>query len=380
MLKSLHIKNYRNLKDFRLDSVDRVNLITGKNNTGKSTLLEAIVIYATKGNPANLEQILEQHGELMRQSVRQYGRKFTEEEYYKALSSLFTNRIAGFEPEDYISIGEIEDNLFKELPVSTGSVVLRFVKYFNELRKSEEGNLFRQRIIFEDEKLKEDLKLGFQISINNVYERLYPLDNFNFRQLGYGERVNTNNHQFIKTANIDRKINSQLFDEITLTDKERFVIDALRIIEPQTERIAFVENDSRISERVAVIKLKNSKDIYPLKSMGDGINRILTIILALINSEDGFLMIDEFENGLHYTVQEQLWRIIFKLSVDLNVQVFATTHSEDCISGFERVLNSSEVSASGKLIRMDNIDGIIKKTMFSPDELKIANEQDIELR
>lgn len=62
MLKSLHIKNYRNLEDFRLDSVDRVNLITGKNNTGKSTLLEAIVIYATKGNPANLEQILEQHG------------------------------------------------------------------------------------------------------------------------------------------------------------------------------------------------------------------------------------------------------------------------------------------------------------------------------
>jgi AAA15 family ATPase/GTPase len=71
--------------------------------------------------------------------------------------------------------------------------------------------------------------------------------------------------------------------------------------------------------------------------MGDGMNRILTIILALVNSDNGCLLIDEFENGLHYTVQENLWRIIFHLSKELNIQVFATTHSEDCIKGFQSV-------------------------------------------
>ena len=65
--------------------------------------------------------------------------------------------------------------------------------------------------------------------------------------------------------------------------------------------------------------------------MGDGINRILTIILAMVNCENGYLLIDEFENGLHYSVQEKLWEIIFYLAKRLNIQVFATTHSNDTI-------------------------------------------------
>jgi len=117
-----------------------------------------------------------------------------------------------------------------------------------------------------------------------------------------------------------------------------------------------------------------------LRSMGDGINRILTIILALVNAENGFLLLDEFENGLHYTVQKQLWEIIFKLSQKLNVQVFATTHSNDCISGFENVLNSSTNTVSGKLIRLDNVNGVIKQVEFSPKEIEIANDQNIEVR
>jgi len=114
--------------------------------------------------------------------------------------------------------------------------------------------------------------------------------------------------------------------------------------------------------------------------MGDGINRVLTIILALVNSDNGFLLIDEFENGLHYTVQKQLWEIIFKLSYILQIQVFATTHSEDCISGFEQTLNNSQNQSMGKLIRLDNKNGNIVQVEFNANELKIADEQDIEIR
>lgn len=114
--------------------------------------------------------------------------------------------------------------------------------------------------------------------------------------------------------------------------------------------------------------------------MGDGINRILTIILALVNSENGYLLIDEFENGLHYSVQADLWEIVFFLAERLNIQVFATTHSEDCISGFEQVLNEALTTASGHLIRLDRIDGEIRQTSFDPEEMKLAGEKDIELR
>lgn len=88
MLKSLYIRNYRNLRDFKLEALDRVNLITGKNNTGKSSLLEAIVIYASKGDLYEIEKIIEQHGE----SLQRNDRANTEQLNFEALSGLHPHR------------------------------------------------------------------------------------------------------------------------------------------------------------------------------------------------------------------------------------------------------------------------------------------------
>ena len=76
------------------------------------------------------------------------------------------------------------------------------------------------------------------------------------------------------------------------------------IVEKSIDRLTFISDNER--ERYAIVKKKDFERTFPLKSMGDGINRILTIILALLNVENGYLFIDEFENGLHYTVQEDL--------------------------------------------------------------------------
>jgi AAA15 family ATPase/GTPase len=83
--------------------------------------------------------------------------------------------------------------------------------------------------------------------------------------------------------------------------------------------VAFVEaRHQRRGDRVAIAKISGEK--VPFKSMGDGINRILHIILSMVNAQDGYLLIDEFENGLHYSVQEQVWKVIFSLAKSLNVQ------------------------------------------------------------
>jgi AAA15 family ATPase/GTPase len=113
--------------------------------------------------------------------------------------------------------------------------------------------------------------------------------------------------------------------------------------------------------------------------MGDGINRILSIVLAAVNADNGVLLIDEFENGLHHSVQQQLWEVIFKLSELLNIQVFVTTHSNDCISGFEEVLNQ-ESGASGKLIRLERKTAGIRTVEFDSKELEIATDNNIETR
>ncbi|MDR1897302.1 MAG: AAA family ATPase [Prevotellaceae bacterium] len=377
MFDSLNIKNYRNLEYITIDSLRRVNLITGKNNTGKSTILEALAIYATKGDLSMIYQLLEERGEGYKQKNTNNS---SLEINIQVFASLFTNRKAGFDMADAISIGNLENTLFGKNPSSENHLSLRFVKYMDEVQKDEQGNTIRRRRLIQNNTKKhlDEYKIGLEIKTGDISQML-PLDEdkrpYRLGIKGFG---NSDNVQFIRTKNIDRGINGNLFDNITLTEKEQYVVEALKIIEPQTERIAFIEETQ--GERSAVIKLSDSQRILPLQSMGDGINRILTIILALVNADNGFLLIDEFENGLHHTVQEQLWNIIFRLSQKLNIQVFATTHSEDCIRGFEHILNSSDDVLSGKLIRLDNKNGKIKQVEFDANELRIANEQDIDVR
>lgn len=362
MLNSLYISNYRNLKELKIDSIDQINLIAGKNNTGKSTILEAIAIYASKGDLNYILQLLRNRGEYSRQQEPDNIVRSN----IRALSSLFTDRIVGFNAENTIRIGTA-DNTFD----------LRFIKYIDEFQKNEQGiNVKRMNVISnkDQDKIK-NYKIGLDISTNGMFV-IFPVEE---HFVGHVNLFTSDKFQFIKTVNIDSEVNGKLFDAIALTEKEYYVIDALKIIEPKAEKIAFVtEENSRT--RKAVIKLSGITEVLPLKSMGDGINRILTIILALVNAENGFLLIDEFENGLHYSVQEQLWEIIFSLSKKLNVQIFVTTHSNDCISGFERALNSPGNIVKGRLIRLDNVQGSIKQVEFLPEELKIANEQEIEVR
>lgn len=363
MLHSLDIKNYRNLESLEIHSLGRVNLITGKNNTGKSTLLEAVAIHTMGGDFPLIEQLLEDRGEPFK-----YGEAQSVETKIKVLSSLFHNRNIGFDEVNAILIGGGQD--------SKDSTSLRLVKYVEDIITEQDGSITRKKRLLQHgtDATLEDLQIGFEAKTGSQQRYILPLA----AKTGIYFFRFQNNIQIINTKSTGKDTNDSLFDNIALTDKEQSVIEALKIIEPLTERIAFVEDATK--KRNAVIKLSNSSTTLPLQSMGDGINRILTIILAMVNADKGYLLIDEFENGLHYSVQEKLWEIIFKLSEDLNIQVFATTHSNDCIQGFESVLNKQSDLSAGKLIRLDNKNGVIKQVEFDAQELKIAANQNIELR
>ena len=369
MLDSLYIKNFRNLKDFKIKSLERVNLMTGKNNTGKSTILEAIEIYATKADIETLIEQLENRGEIDKR-----GREENIEESIKSFCSLFHNRSIDFVNNDKITIGTTEETLFGNLLSSKNYVGIQIVKY-KEIE--DEGNTYRRRRIIEENDDINEYEVGLNIEFDNR-NSIIKFNNIVRHSRMFNRRKFFNSFQFIKTKSIEKQINSQLWDKITLTDKEQYVINALKIIEPNVERIAFIEGYK--NERSPVIKVKGEKQVLPLKSMGDGINRILTIILALVNAEGGTLLIDEFENGLHHTVQEQLWKMIFLLAKELDIQVFATTHSEDCIRGFENVLNDYDIDTNGKLIRLDRKGDKIVQVEFDKEELKVATDFDIEIR
>lgn len=122
----------------------------------------------------------------------------------------------------------------------------------------------------------------------------------------------------------------------------------------------------------------------PLGSMGDGMLRVLQIVLKVFAAQGGFLLIDEFENGLHYSVQEKIWNLIFELAEQLNIQVFATTHSWDCIESFSTVAIKHQKS-EGVLFRMGRSartsdHGKVIATVFDENQLLNITQADVEVR
>jgi predicted ATPase len=380
MLESIVIKNYRSLKNLQLEDLGKINLITGKNNTGKSTLLEAISMYASKGEISWIYEILEDRGETIRTSSGSI--KNPIETNINVLSSLFYGRRPSYDSKDAIFIGALDNTLFGPQTSSEKAVTLRLVKYREDTipEADERGveRLRRKRTNLESGDNSLDFKVGFEISASGL-TYMIPLEDERPYRLPYREILPRDIFQYVKNRNLDREINARLWDNVTLTEKETHVVEALKIVESNLERIAFVAKEESQRQRTAVIKLKNDNNVVPLRSMGDGINRILTFILALVNADNGYLLIDEFENGLHYSIQESLWKLIFQVAAIFNVQIFVTTHSQDCITAFENVLNQ-QTKVQGKLIRLENIDGLIKTIDFDKKELKIATDNDIETR
>ena len=342
-MKELTISNYKCLKNIEISDLKSVNLFTGKNNTGKSTILEAVALFAAKGDMHLVKIFLEERGELNNYSDKNSSTKANLE----LLSGFFYNRKIGFKEGNVISIDSDTDSFsmrFEE-KVSTGESN----KY---IFKTKAGAIERNFYLWE-----------------NLFEQLpspfFKLqDNFHFINSKGEDILNPNS--------------ASLWDKITLSEKENIVVEALQIIEPDIIRLSFIGENGFKNTRYPIVKLKDGT-LHPLKAMGDGINRILNLILALVNSDNGYLLIDEVENGLHYSVQEKLWEVMFEISARLNVQVFATTHSSDSINSFAKVLENNK-DYEGSLYRLARRGEEIKAYTFSTEEIMEASFQQINLR
>ena len=128
-----------------------------------------------------------------------------------------------------------------------------------------------------------------------------------------------------------------------------------------------------------MVKLNSHSRPVPLRSLGDGASRMLGVSMAFTSSRNGFLLIDEVENGIHYSLQHDFWRMVLQTAQANNVQVLATTHSWDCVSSFARAAIECE-EAEGILYRISRRYGELRAVEYPEDELKIAADQQIEVR
>ena len=386
MLDSLIIKNFRSLADFEVAKLGRVNLIVGKNNSGKSSVLEALRIYAGNGQRELLDSISAEHDERYR--VKETER--SEPDAPLPFQDFFTGRNFPADDDTAIQIGSALK------PEDVLRVQHVFLAEEREPVVDEVGETnirVRRRIVSKLQLQDETSELRQALQITKA-ERRYPpffLDTMSprFRPSSF-DLANTIPCSVIPTQFISLDELADEWDKIVLTDHEVIVKQALRIIAPEFENLTFVRNEdgrpvNRLSfQRSAKAKMSDVPRPVPLNSLGDGMLRVLQLALKLFSAKGGFLLVDEFENGLHFSVQEKIWALLFDMAEKLDIQIFATTHSWDCIESFTKAAVARQ-DIDGVLFRMgrsartsDN--GRIIATVFDETALANITQTDVEVR
>ena len=160
-------------------------------------------------------------------------------------------------------------------------------------------------------------------------------------------------------------------------------MDALNLIySDKVQRVAMVGDDIGVRSsmgRRPVVKLCDEPRPVSLQSLGEGAVRLFGVALALANSKDGFLLIDEAENGIHHSIQRDFWTMILKAAHQNNVQVLATTHSWDCVAGFAMAATEIE-EVDGALVRLEKKDDRIRAVEYPSYDLDVIAQQGIEVR
>ncbi len=371
-LPDLAISGFRGIEDLSISRLGCVTLIAGKNGVGKTTLLDAVRIYAAGGRYPVLADILREREELT-EDIDDDGNEILAPNW----EALFYGR--DISSDRSITIGPSRRVL--RLSIATAPLgKIEMMKWRNpspEYFSDEYVRVFR----IEFDSKKQDIPMSFLSSSLGAARAMS------------GRRSLSRNHQLLRDeeAKLPPEIRceslgpnllsdadmARFWDNVALTEDEVRAVQALQLIYGDSvQRVAMIGDRH---DRRAVVKIAGQTRPVPLHSLGDGAVRLFGVALALANSQDGFLVIDEAENGIHHSVQRDFWRMVLRTAHENNIQVLATTHSWSCVAGFAQATAELDETEDA-LVRIERGGDRLHAVEYSKKNLKAAADYGIEVR
>jgi predicted ATPase len=351
LLPKLWIKNYRLFRDFKIERLAKVNLIAGRNNVGKSALLEAAYLVGTQNPRDALLHVLTERGEQI--SGRRewilpplfFNYQLNQDSSIEIVSGNRRFRIYVPDREEWATIAE-------RLSLGRLEAVSNRDTFLIRIEHSGGDGSFD---LLSTEGVMQELRRPVLPRWKYEPDQVYLIRGTDSLYRRYDEL-------------------SAWWDEIALTPQADTVMEILKIIEPELQKIDFLSQQDNVR-----VLLKGRDSPIFIGSLGDGMHHLLVIAVALASAQGGLLLLDEVETGLHHSVLVDLWRLFFQTAHRLNVQVIATTHSWDCITAFSQVW--SEIGETdGQYCRLDRVGEQILAEFYSPHELALAVKTGIETR
>lgn len=357
MFTSFVIKNFRGFSSLTFSPLERVNLITGVNNVGKTALLEALFLHVGANNPELSLRVSAIRGieRFPIQAEGLWGWLFFDKHVTQAIELISVDH------------NDLKRTLTIRLTEPETPQVIAPVNGGTATRQAS-GSLTTASAL-------DELSLEYidssgkrsQVRASITPEGDLKAQRTQMAPIPPGVYLSTR-------ARLPRE-DAERFSNLERTGRHENILPTLRLLEPRLKRLAvlvtggapMVHGDIGIGE------------LIPLPLMGEGTVRLFSLLLAIANAPGGIVLVDEIENGLHHSVMTGVFAALAQAARELDVQVFATTHSWECVRAAHQAFSESN-TYDFRLHRLERVQDGIRDVAYDQKMLGMAIEHGLEVR
>lgn len=307
MIKNLYIRHFRGLEQITLEKLTKVNILLGRNNCGKSTVLDALYLLSYPTQPQHLLEINDLRG-YHSKSGEDFKYDFHNGEVNQAIEITADIDSSSRKLQIRHLVQSVSDVLITDRDTSRLKEKDYVILYS---LKAENGESYETSLM-SDHKTPEMLKVK-------------QLEDF---ECAY-------NINYITPAVPYRNI-EELFTIAVKNKQEQYIVEVLNSVDRRIKDVVIAGDQILVDA--------GAEQRIPLQLMGDGMRKIFSLIVNMSSCRGGIILIDEIDNGLHHTSMQVLWKAIVECASKFNVQVFATTHSIESLAALKNIYEDMEAS------------------------------------
>lgn len=387
MIEQLTIEGYRGFEKLSMEGLGRVNLIVGKNNAGKTSVLEAVRLLAGSRDVMTMREIARVRGEVV-----------VDESSDRSRSS--TNLAHAFHGHEVRAGQEINIRSAQRIPPF--NLVVQAVEEI--LERDADARIYGSGGVVDDHRDlavdPSELAISFMPEVADdvqAYTKHFAMDaaglllidrhpmfRSRYQRLSQLEQVAL--VRVLPPESLGAEEMATMWSEMRRRKEQRPAIEALRVLDPMVRDVEFLAGSTTRSSSTQGIYLDREDEalLTPIGSMGDGMRRMLALSLALASARGGYLLVDEIDTGLHWSVMADMWKLVMQAAKDNGVQVFATTHSKDCLEALAEAVEGAETGLfedpNDRPVVFRVEAGRDTAARFDADMLRYAVEEEIEVR
>lgn len=358
MIQSISFQNFRGFKNLELPELAQITLLSGKNNAGKSTVLEGLFLLFDHSDPICFSKICNLRSLLaipdfdilwkplfyqlnVNEPIQISGHlehdielKYYREDSYSPL------------PQDFTWITPEAVNRFISSAQNGYTLGFRFTQ--KEISYTETGHFIVSS--------PDGIALNMNTSLPNNQKISMPLTQVINSQIATIPPV-------------------ELFGKLELDGRKAEILDILKKMDPDLSDITSIT----VNGQTQLYGNIGGK-LLPMRLAGDGMNRLLFIMLSIMENPNSIILIDEIENGFHYSMFPVLWESIAHSAQESNCQVIATTHSYECVAGAVEGMEKADMKDDFCFFRLAQEKNGRCAYRFSPDVIRTALDAEMEVR